>query len=142
LSPDWDDVGTTVRGGPSTPRTVRIGTAAVRSTDPRTDMTHPATDADAVRVDTGRGGLPPVVVRTPAASAAVHHHGAHVTAWAPASHAPVTWTSDHSPLAPGSPLRGGVPVCSVVLTDGEAAVVLPPGRSHRMTATVHVAPLP
>jgi glucose-6-phosphate 1-epimerase len=74
-------------------------------------MTHPATDTDVVRVETGRGGLARVVVRTPVASADVYLHGAHVTAWAPAGAAPVVWTSERSTFAAGSPIRGGVPVC-------------------------------
>jgi glucose-6-phosphate 1-epimerase len=80
------------------------------TTSPTPDV-GPAAGAPDVRVDTGRGGLPRVLVRTPAASAEVYLHGAHVTAWAPAGQAPVIWTSEHSTFAPGAPIRGGVPVC-------------------------------
>jgi len=71
-----------------------------------------STDVDVpVRLGTGRGGLTRVQVRTPAASAEIYLHGAHLTAWAPAGHEPVIWTSERSVYAPGSPIRGGVPVC-------------------------------
>lgn len=68
--------------------------------------------ADAVvRLDTGRGGLPRVVVGTPTAHAEIYLQGAHVTAWAPAGEPTVVWTSAHSAFAAGVPIRGGVPVC-------------------------------
>ncbi len=64
-----------------------------------------------VRAEAGRGGLPRVVVSTAAATAEVYLQGAHVTAWAPAGQADVIWMSEKSAFAPGTPLRGGVPVC-------------------------------
>ncbi len=77
---------------------------------PATDAAPPA-DAVDVRLTTGRGGLPSVVVTTPTAHAEVYLQGAHVTSWAPAGVRPVVWTSDRSAFAPGVPIRGGVPVC-------------------------------
>ncbi len=38
-------------------------------------------------------------------------HGAHVTAWQPATAAPVLWVSRDSQFDAARPIRGGVPVC-------------------------------
>lgn len=62
-------------------------------------------------IQLGRGGLERVVVSTPAATAEIVLQGAHVTAWAPAGHEPVIWMSRGSAFAPGTPIRGGIPVC-------------------------------
>jgi D-hexose-6-phosphate mutarotase len=64
-----------------------------------------------VRAEAGRGGLPRLVVATASAAAEVYLQGAHLTSWVPAGHEPVIWMSQHSTFAPGSALRGGVPVC-------------------------------
>ena len=64
-----------------------------------------------VTVEPGRGGLDRVVVATPAATAEVVLQGAHVTAWTPDGHDPVIWTSQRSAWAPGTPIRGGIPLC-------------------------------
>ncbi len=37
--------------------------------------------------------------------------GAHVIDWTPAGQQPVIWMSQSSALAPGRPIRGGVPIC-------------------------------
>lgn len=65
----------------------------------------------AVRTEPGQGGLPRLVVATPAATAEIYLQGAHVTAWTPAGQDPVIWLSKHSVFAPGAPIRGGVPLC-------------------------------
>ncbi len=64
-----------------------------------------------VRAEPGNGGLPRLVVTGASGSAEVYLQGAHVTAWAPQGHDPVLWMSQHSTFAPGSAIRGGVPVC-------------------------------
>ena len=64
-----------------------------------------------VTIEPGRGGLPRVAVATAAATAEVLLQGAHVTAWVPAGHDPVVWTSQRSAFAPGVPIRGGIPIC-------------------------------
>jgi glucose-6-phosphate 1-epimerase len=56
------------------------------------------------------GGLTRGVIAGPEADAVVYLHGAHVTAWTPAGHEPVLFTSSRSRFEPGVPIRGGVPV--------------------------------
>ena len=88
--------------------TTPAGTVPVPAT--RTGAAAPLDDV-VVRLDTGRGGLPRVVVTTPTAHAEIYLQGAHVTAWAPAGEPTVVWTGAHSAFAAGEPIRGGVPVC-------------------------------
>ena len=61
--------------------------------------------------EAGQGGLTKAVVATPVASGEIYLHGAHVTSWQPAGHAPVLWMSRSSLFQPGKPIRGGVPIC-------------------------------
>jgi glucose-6-phosphate 1-epimerase len=56
------------------------------------------------------GGLTRIVVNTPLAQAHVYLHGAHLSHFQPAGHAPLLWMSAASHFAPGKPIRGGVPV--------------------------------
>ncbi len=49
--------------------------------------------------------------RLTSAAAEVYLQGAHLTSWVPVGHEPVIWMSRHSTFAPGSALRGGIPVC-------------------------------
>jgi glucose-6-phosphate 1-epimerase len=63
-----------------------------------------------VCVETGEGGLPRAVLRTPEGEAHVYLHGAHVSHWQPRAGAPVLFMSAYARFAPGSALRGGVPV--------------------------------
>ena len=56
-------------------------------------------------------GLPRARITSSAASATVYLHGAHLTHWQPAGHAPVLFMSDASDFAPGKPIRGGIPIC-------------------------------
>jgi len=55
-------------------------------------------------------GLTRAVISTPAASATVYLHGAHLTHWQPAGEEPVLFLSDKSAFAKGKAIRGGVPV--------------------------------
>ncbi|MFO1316346.1 MAG: D-hexose-6-phosphate mutarotase [Burkholderiales bacterium] len=61
----------------------------------------------------GAGGLPMVVLAAAdGARADVYLHGAHVTSWRPVAGAPDRlFLSAASRFAPGTPIRGGVPVC-------------------------------
>jgi glucose-6-phosphate 1-epimerase len=59
----------------------------------------------------GQGGLPRLTVVNAAARAEIYLHGAHVTAWQPADHAPVLWMSGASQWEAARPIRGGVPIC-------------------------------
>jgi len=65
----------------------------------------------AVRVETGRGGLPVVRIEGPAARAEIYLHGAHLTAWAPRGQKPVLWMSSASRFTADAAIRGGVPIC-------------------------------
>ena len=59
----------------------------------------------------GRGGLPYLRIETPAASAGIHLHGAHVTHFQPAGQRPLLFLSGASSFEAGKPIRGGVPIC-------------------------------
>jgi glucose-6-phosphate 1-epimerase len=59
----------------------------------------------------GNGGLPKVVVATPAAAGEIYLHGAHVTAWEPRGARPVLFVSAESRWEDGRAIRGGVPIC-------------------------------
>jgi glucose-6-phosphate 1-epimerase len=58
----------------------------------------------------GGGGLITAQISTPACTAQVYLHGAHLTAWQPAGRAPVIFLSERSSFAADKPIRGGVPI--------------------------------
>lgn len=55
-------------------------------------------------------GMPKIRIATPASEATIYLQGAHLTQWTPAGQSPVLYLSPKSALAPGKPIRGGVPV--------------------------------
>jgi len=55
-------------------------------------------------------GLVAAHVTTPAAEATIYTQGAHLTHWKPTGQAPAIFLSAKSDMAPGKPIRGGVPV--------------------------------
>lgn len=55
-------------------------------------------------------GLARVQVATKTATATVYIQGAHLTAWQPAGFEPAILLSHKSDLAPGKPIRGGIPI--------------------------------
>ena len=55
-------------------------------------------------------GLVYARVTTPHATATVYLQGAHLTAWQPSGQEPVIFLSRKTDLAPGKPIRGGVPI--------------------------------
>jgi glucose-6-phosphate 1-epimerase len=58
------------------------------------------------------GGLERFDITTPAATAEVYSHGAHLARWQPShASAPVLWLSGHSQWQHDKPIRGGVPIC-------------------------------
>ena len=59
----------------------------------------------------GQGGLPKVLVTTPAAAGEMYLHGAHVTSWTPAGQPDVLFLSAASRWESGRGIRGGIPVC-------------------------------
>jgi glucose-6-phosphate 1-epimerase len=63
------------------------------------------------QVVSGNGGLPKILVTTPAASAEIYLHGAQVTAWRPAGAEEVIFVSEKSHWEDGHPIRGGIPIC-------------------------------
>jgi glucose-6-phosphate 1-epimerase len=63
------------------------------------------------QVVSGNGGLPKILVTTPAASAEIYLHGAHVTAWRPAGAEEVIFVSEKSHWEDGHAIRGGIPIC-------------------------------
>jgi glucose-6-phosphate 1-epimerase len=64
-----------------------------------------------VRLETGRGGLPVLLVDGPSARAQIYLHGATVTDWTPHGSDPVLWVSSASRFTAEAPIRGGVPIC-------------------------------
>lgn len=62
-------------------------------------------------IEEGPGGLPVLVVATPAANARIFLHGAQLTHWQPTGAEPVIWMSGKSLYQEGKAIRGGVPVC-------------------------------
>jgi glucose-6-phosphate 1-epimerase len=56
------------------------------------------------------GGLVRADITSPHATATVYLQGAHLTAWQPAGHQPVIFTSRKTDLKPGKAIRGGVPI--------------------------------
>jgi glucose-6-phosphate 1-epimerase len=63
-----------------------------------------------VAIAAGEGGLARIEVTTPAATAHVYLHGAHVTQFRPAGQPDVLFLSCRSQFAAGKAIRGGVPV--------------------------------
>jgi len=65
----------------------------------------------AVAISAGQGGLPRLTVTTPAATAEIYLHGAHMTGFQKTGEPPLLWMSAASQFVAGKPLRGGVPIC-------------------------------
>ena len=63
------------------------------------------------RIRAGQGGLGRIAITTPAATAEIYLHGAHLTSWYPAGAEEVMFLSTQSPWATGKAIRGGIPVC-------------------------------
>jgi glucose-6-phosphate 1-epimerase len=66
--------------------------------------------ANALRFETASGGLTRAIVSTPLAEAEIYLQGAHIAHWAAPGRKPVLFMSSKSFLAPGKPIRGGVPI--------------------------------
>jgi glucose-6-phosphate 1-epimerase len=64
----------------------------------------------AVRIETGRGAQPKIVVATDLASAEIYLFGAHVTQFQPRGAAPVLFLSRASLFDGRKPIRGGIPL--------------------------------
>lgn len=60
---------------------------------------------------TGKGGLPKVVIDTPACIGEIYLHGAHVTSWKPAGGEQTIFVSKESCWEDGRAIRGGIPIC-------------------------------
>jgi glucose-6-phosphate 1-epimerase len=67
--------------------------------------------AEGATWERGPGGLPFLTIETARCVARVTPYGAHVCEWAPAGQAPVLFLSPRAVFAPGTAIRGGVPVC-------------------------------
>lgn len=65
----------------------------------------------AVSFQRGKGDLTFVELRSAGSVVNITTHGAHVTSWQPPEGEEVLFVSDESAFEPGSPIRGGVPVC-------------------------------
>jgi glucose-6-phosphate 1-epimerase len=73
-------------------------------------MNHPFDIPNAVRFESGPGGLERAIVSTAAVEGELYLHGAHVTRWTPRGQRPVLFLSSKSLFAPDKAIRGGVPV--------------------------------
>jgi len=67
--------------------------------------------AGIAHVVAGNGGLHKVCITSPAASAEMYLHGAHITSWKPRSAEEVIFLSKHSRWEEGRAIRGGIPIC-------------------------------
>ena len=56
-------------------------------------------------------GFPVIDVQSPVSAATVALHGAQVLSWAPTDHPPVLYLSPKARMEPGTPVRGGIPIC-------------------------------
>jgi glucose-6-phosphate 1-epimerase len=65
---------------------------------------------NAIRFESGSGGLARAVISTLSAEAQIYLQGAHVTHWAPRGQKPVLFVSGKSLFEPGKAIRGGVPI--------------------------------
>ena len=103
----------------------------------------PATEAQTIETLTDQFGMPGVLeftqrgdllclnVTTPAVTAQVTLHGAHLLAWQPAGQEPVLFLSQRSEFATGKAIRGGVPVIWPWFGPRSAAVPPPPESAPR-----------
>ncbi len=66
--------------------------------------------ANALRFEAAPGGLTRAIVATPLAEAEIYQQGAHLAHWAVRGRKPVLFMSSKSFLAPGKPIRGGIPI--------------------------------
>ena len=64
----------------------------------------------AVKIVSGNGGLPKIVVATQFSAAEIYLHGAHVTHFQKNGEPPLLFVSRQSHFKNGEPIRGGVPV--------------------------------
>ncbi|MBV8781536.1 MAG: D-hexose-6-phosphate mutarotase, partial [Phycisphaerae bacterium] len=64
-----------------------------------------------VRIESGEGGFPRIVVTSPLAEAEMYLYGAHVTRFTPQGEGPVLWMSNAAVFKAGKAIRGGVPIC-------------------------------
>jgi D-hexose-6-phosphate mutarotase len=64
----------------------------------------------AVKIVSGNGGLPKIVVTTKFSAAEIYLHGAHVTHFQKNGEPPLLFMSRQSHFKNGEPIRGGVPV--------------------------------
>jgi glucose-6-phosphate 1-epimerase len=60
--------------------------------------------------DETEAGLIRARVTTPACTAELYLHGAHLAYWQPVGHGPVLYLSEKSMFEPGKPIRGGAPI--------------------------------
>ncbi len=86
-----------------------------------------------VSLSIGEGGLTVVLVSSGKGSATVHLQGANVTSWIPAGQDPVLWLSPDSGFVPGTPIRGGIPLCLPWFSKG------PDGDREPMHGTARLA---
>lgn len=63
------------------------------------------------KIVAGYGDMPKVSITTPAASAEIYLHGAHLTSWRPADSDEVIFLSEHARWEEGFAIRGGIPIC-------------------------------
>ncbi len=64
-----------------------------------------------VRLESDSNSMVRLAIETPLVSGHLYLHGAHVTRFQPAGHAPVLFMSGRSQWARHKPIRGGIPLC-------------------------------
>ena len=76
--------------------------------------------------------MPAIQISTTALEATVTLQGAQIIVWTPTGAEPVLYLSEHSRWQPGSPIRGGIPVCFPWFAGG---------RNHVATSASHHEPV-
>lgn len=66
---------------------------------------------DHLRFSAGPNHMPVAMIENDHATAEIHLHGGHVTAFQPRNRKPVLWMSREATFCPPKPIRGGIPVC-------------------------------
>ncbi len=75
------------------------------------DLTAILSGSPELSVTVPEPGFPVIEVHTSVSSATVAVQGAQVLAWAPTDHPPVLYLSPKARMQPGTPVRGGIPIC-------------------------------
>lgn len=89
----------------------RVGALTIPMSQSIEDLTAILSGTPELTVTEPEPGFPVIDVQTPVSAATIALHGAQVLTWAPTEHPPVLYVSPKAKMTPGTPLRGGIPIC-------------------------------